>query len=143
MKSKHLRTATILAAFLLASTVDAQDEKTSADPEKTWAAFELSELIDQRRRSGRAYFRFLEVPTLSTGIYQLAAGAEDRQQPHDRDEIYFVEKGKARLEVDGEDVAVGPGSIVYVKAKVEHRFHDITEDLTVLVMFAGGTTGSS
>jgi quercetin dioxygenase-like cupin family protein len=31
---------------------------------------------------------------------------------------------------------VSEGSVVFVAAEVEHRFHSITEDLVVLVFFA-------
>jgi quercetin dioxygenase-like cupin family protein len=42
----------------------------------------------------------------------------------------------AKIEVEGEDRNVQAGSVVYVAKKVEHRFHSIEEDLTVLVFFA-------
>ena len=35
-----------------------------------------------------------------------------------------------------EDVAVGPGYVFTVPARVEHRFHSIEEDLLMLVFFA-------
>ncbi|HSG39002.1 MAG TPA: cupin domain-containing protein, partial [Thermoanaerobaculia bacterium] len=38
-----------------------------------------------------------------------------------------------------EDMAVGPGSVLFVAARVEHRFHSIAEDLEVLVFFARGS----
>ncbi len=44
--------------------------------------------------------------------------------------------GRATIRVDGEDRAVKPGSLVFVAAGVEHRFHDIEEDLRVLVFWA-------
>ena len=45
--------------------------------------------------------------------------------------------GRATIAVAGEDRRVEAGSIVYVAAGVEHRFHDIEADLQVLVFFAG------
>jgi mannose-6-phosphate isomerase-like protein (cupin superfamily) len=99
-------------------------------------AFELEQLIGERERAGRAYFEFLRVPALSAGLYVLPAGAADSQQPHSEDEVYYVARGRAQLRVAGEDRAVGPGSVVFVAAGVEHRFHTIEEDLTVLVFFA-------
>jgi mannose-6-phosphate isomerase-like protein (cupin superfamily) len=36
----------------------------------------------------------------------------------------------------GATVEVTPGTALYVPAGEEHRFHDITEDLTVVVFFA-------
>ena len=44
--------------------------------------------------------------------------------------------GRGRFRVGGHDRPVGPGSIIFVEAGAEHRFHTITEDLTVLVVFA-------
>jgi hypothetical protein len=36
---------------------------------------------------------------------------------------------------------VGPGSVVFVAAGEEHRFVDVTEDLTLLVLFAPPYSG--
>lgn len=99
-------------------------------------AFTLSQVIDQRRKSQKPWLEFLRVPALSMGIYSLPAGAEDPQAPHTEDEVYYVVSGRATLRVGNEDRVVEPGSIVFVGANVEHRFHSIKEDLTSLVFFA-------
>ena len=99
-------------------------------------AFELSQLIEEREQSGRAYLEFLRVPSLSTGLYALPAGGVDPQQPHTEDEVYYVVSGRATIHVGEEDRPVEPGSVVFVEAHVEHRFHTITEDLKLLVFFA-------
>jgi len=104
-------------------------------------AFELEELARARRASGRRYYEFLRVPALSMGLYGLPAGGEDPQTPHAEDEVYQVVRGRATLSVAGEDRPVGPGSVVFVAAGVEHRFHSIEEDLEVLVFFAPAETG--
>lgn len=113
------------------------ETRTAADPPR-WAAFELADLDRERRAAGGPWLEFLKVPALRAGVYALAAGATDLQQPHDDDEVYHVVRGRAVLAVDGEDVPVGPGSVVYVEAGVDHRFHSIREDLEVLVFFARG-----
>lgn len=60
----------------------------------------------------------------------------DRQQPHAEDEIYVVLRGCSRFSA-GADVRVAvPGDVIYVPAGVDHRFHDITEDLELIVVFA-------
>jgi mannose-6-phosphate isomerase-like protein (cupin superfamily) len=102
----------------------------------TWNAFELAELVGEAARSPKAYLEFLRHGAMSAGIYRLAAGTVDRQQPHLQDELYYVIEGRSRFFVDGADLAVGPGSLLYVEAHAEHRFHGIEEDLTVLVIFA-------
>jgi mannose-6-phosphate isomerase-like protein (cupin superfamily) len=44
------------------------------------------------------------------------------------------------MQVAEEERAVEPGTVIFVPARVEHRFHSITEDLVVLVMFAPAET---
>lgn len=99
-------------------------------------AFELSELMEERTRTGKAYLEFLRVPDLSLGVYQLTAGGTDPQSPHSEDEVYYVVSGRGQVFVGGQDRPVRAGSLVYVEKNVEHRFHSIEEDLTLLVFFA-------
>lgn len=99
-------------------------------------AFEISELLARRADGGNPYLEFIRVPALSVGVYTLAAGAVDGQQPHTEDEIYYVVQGRGMIRVGDEDRPVGPGSVVYVAAGVDHRFHSIVEELTTLVVFA-------
>lgn len=99
-------------------------------------AFQLAELMQSQRDSGTLYLEFLRVPSISMGVYTLPAGATDPQQPHTEDEVYYITHGAATIRVGDEDRPVVPGSIIYVAANVDHRFHTITEDLTVIVFFA-------
>ena len=99
-------------------------------------AYELAQLISQRASSNKLYLEFLKVPDLSLGLYVLPAGGTDLQSPHTEDEVYYVVSGKAQIKVADEDRAVQAGSVVYVAKNVEHRFHSIEEELTVLVFFA-------
>jgi mannose-6-phosphate isomerase-like protein (cupin superfamily) len=99
-------------------------------------AFELSDLIAERERWNKPYLEFLRVPSLSAGLYVLPVGAEDKQTPHTEDEIYYVVSGQGMMRVGNEDCSVQAGSFVYVEAGGEHRFHSITETLTLLVVFA-------
>jgi mannose-6-phosphate isomerase-like protein (cupin superfamily) len=110
-------------------------EKMSRD---AWKHFDISAEIQSQQRSGRPYREFLRVPALSCGIYSLPAGAADLQSPHDEDEVYYVLSGSGRVEVDGAEQRVGPGSILYVEATSEHSFFEIDEDITLLVFFASG-----
>ena len=99
-------------------------------------AYELADLAQQRARLDKLYLEFLRVPDLSMGLYQLPAGGTDPQSPHTEDEVYYVVSGKAQIMVADEDRDVQAGSVVYVAKNVEHRFHSIEEELTVLVFFA-------
>lgn len=100
------------------------------------AHFKIEQLLDKRKKSGSSYAEFLRVPALNCGIYHLSAETTDRQSPHLLDEIYYVVKGKSRFQAGEKDYEIGPGSVLYVKAEIEHRFHSIEEDLELLVVFA-------
>jgi mannose-6-phosphate isomerase-like protein (cupin superfamily) len=98
--------------------------------------FEVTQLIDQQNQSRLDYLEFLRVPSLSAGLYMLKAGSVDMQEPHTEDEVYYIISGRGFIQVAGESLPVQAGTLVYVKANAEHRFHSIKEDLRVLVMFA-------
>jgi mannose-6-phosphate isomerase-like protein (cupin superfamily) len=98
--------------------------------------YELTQLIAQHADSNKLYLEFLKASDLSMGLYILPAGGTDPQSPHTEDEVYFVVSGKAQIQVAEENRSVQAGSIVYVAKNVEHRFHSIEEDLTVIVFFA-------
>jgi mannose-6-phosphate isomerase-like protein (cupin superfamily) len=78
----------------------------------------------------------LRTADLSVGTYSVPLDGADLQQPHTEDEIYVVVSGRAELETPTDRVAVGPSSVIYVPAGEPHRFVNLTEPLTVLVVFA-------
>jgi mannose-6-phosphate isomerase-like protein (cupin superfamily) len=99
----------------------------------SYESFELDDLQADRSRS---YTEFLHRPGISMGIYHLPVGGRDPQHPHSADEVYVVLTGRAVLEVEGERLDVQRGRVVSVDVGADHRFVDVTEDLSVLVVFA-------
>jgi quercetin dioxygenase-like cupin family protein len=102
---------------------------------KAWFG-NVGEIDRQRAASGKLYGEFLRVPTMSAGLYVMSAGSTDPQRPHHEDEMYYVVRGKGRFRAGDEDREISAGSVLFVAVEVEHRFHDITEELAVLVFFA-------
>lgn len=98
--------------------------------------FEIVDLVKQQAETGKSYLEFLRVAALSAGLYVLEAGATDSQQPHTEDEVYYVVSGRGAITVGEEQKAVQTGSFIFVPAGVRHFFHDITERLSLLVIFA-------
>ena len=98
----------------------------------------MADLIAAQKELGERYLEFFtaNTGTLSLGLYVLPEGDTDPQQPHTEDEIYYVVSGMARIQVGDEDQAVKAGSVIFVETGVPHRFHSITETLTLLVVFA-------
>ncbi len=99
-------------------------------------AFEIADVVAQRAESGDLYLEFLRTQSLSCGVYVLAAGSSDPQSPHDEEEVYYVLSGRGKVTVDGEERVVQLGSVVFVGAGVDHKFHDIDAELQLLVFFA-------
>ena len=98
-------------------------------------SFEEAGVFGGLDAKGTGYVEHLRRPDLSLGTYSLRAGAEDPQEPHTEDEGYVVTAGRAKFTSSGEAIDVAAGSVFFVEAHEVHRFHDITDDLSVLVFF--------
>ena len=72
--------------------------------------------------------------------YYAPRGA-DLQTPHDRDELYVVASGRGTFFVGGQRVPFGPGDVLFVAAKVEHRFESFSDDFATWVVFYGPRGG--
>lgn len=88
------------------------------------------------------YVETLRTNDMSVGTYSIPVGGVDDQSPHREDEVYVVTAGRARIVTPGAEAAVGPGAVIFVPAGEEHRFVDVTEELTLLVLFAPAYTGN-
>ena len=100
------------------------------------AIWPLADAMAAHAQAGGQYHQFITVPAMSAGIYTLPAASIDGQAPHVEDEIYYIIAGKGMVEIDGESTPVETGATIFVAKEIEHRFHDIEADLTILVIFA-------
>jgi mannose-6-phosphate isomerase-like protein (cupin superfamily) len=96
----------------------------------------LADLLGDQAAAGKPYLEFLRSNDLSVGLYVLPAGGVDKQQPHREDEIYVVMSGSAQFTAGDSTRDVLPGDVIYVAKEVPHRFHDITADMQLIVLFA-------
>lgn len=100
-------------------------------------AAELEAMIDRARSAGDGYAaEVIKSRLLSVGLYLLAPGASDDQTPHEEDEVYYAVRGRAQIRVGAEDHPVKPGAVLFVPARAEHYFHDIEEELVLVVFWA-------
>jgi mannose-6-phosphate isomerase-like protein (cupin superfamily) len=57
---------------------------------------------------------------------------------HDtQDELYFVHRGTARFEVDGESRDLGPGSLVHVESTTPRKFSNAGDDDLIVIVIGG------
>jgi mannose-6-phosphate isomerase-like protein (cupin superfamily) len=98
--------------------------------------FHIDELNRWRAQDNKLYFEFLRVSAMSAGVYVLPKGGTDLQKPHREDEMYYVVRGRARMQIGADHAEVHAGSVIFVEAQLEHRFYEVQEELEVLVFFA-------
>ncbi|MDE1174568.1 MAG: cupin domain-containing protein [Parvibaculaceae bacterium] len=77
----------------------------------------------------------------SMSVEVFAPRGEDRQGPHEQDELYFIVTGRADFEHEGRRRAVIPGDVLFVPAGDPHRFHAMSDDFATWVVFWGPEGG--
>jgi len=133
-----IHTLALATVALLTATfpIMAQEPDPQPATPKTYQTWSFEDLSQARAQSKRSYLPFLERTSMRMGVYHLPQGGRDGQSPHDQDEAYYVVSGKSRFTCDGETDDVSPGDVLFVAAGLQHHFHDIEEDLELLVFFS-------
>ena len=88
----------------------------------------------------------LAVPIFSHGslaVELYTPVGHDPQNPHTRDEVYLVIRGKGHFFDGQQRHSVQAGSFLFVPAGQIHRFEDFSSDFAVWVIFYGPEGGES
>jgi len=88
---------------------------------------------------GKRFATVFEHGSLLVEVY--APRGNDPQQPHTRDEVYFVATGSGEFVCGESRRNFAPTDLLFVAAGEVHRFENFTEDLTVWVIFYGPEGG--
>lgn len=79
--------------------------------------------------------------SMRVGVY--APVGEDAQTPHDQDEVYIVQSGRGVFQRGGERAPFQAGDVLFVPARMEHRFEGFTPDFVTWVVFYGPKEGEA
>lgn len=90
---------------------------------------------------GNRFAHVLAHGSMEVEIY--APRGTDPQQPHTRDELYFVVTGHGMFVNGDTRHPFEAGDVLFVPAGVVHRFEDFTDDLVVWVVFYGPEGGEA
>lgn len=90
---------------------------------------------------GRQSSLLMEHGSMQLRFY--APRGEDKQAPHDQDELYVVAKGKGFFRCDDRRTAFAAGDVLYAGAGAIHRFEDFSDDLELWVVFYGPKGGEA
>ncbi len=86
-------------------------------------------------KDGNRFLNLMQSDGIEIEIYE--PKDEDLQQPHDRDEIYFVARGSGQFELEDEKIPFDSGDLIYVEARKKHRFAEFSDDFATWVLFFG------
>jgi len=100
---------------------------------------DLDNCFRKLEASGKETQKFFEHGSLEVELYK--PNQIDKQQPHERDEVYVIVSGKGDFVLDGKTTSVGKGDVLFVPARTEHRFISFSEDFATWVFFYGPPEG--
>jgi mannose-6-phosphate isomerase-like protein (cupin superfamily) len=79
---------------------------------------------------------FIEVFNKGTLKIELFAPRErDLQTPHEQDEIYVIVQGESEFLLGAKRINCKFGDVLFVPAKMEHRFENFSDDFATWVFF--------
>ena len=86
--------------------------------------------------------RALGVNAFGVNAIVFPPGYEGFNHYHERqDELYFVHRGKARFEVDGETRELGPGGLCHVESTTPRKVSNASDQDELVLLVVGGADG--
>jgi mannose-6-phosphate isomerase-like protein (cupin superfamily) len=99
----------------------------------------IIEGLEKLKQSGKEFTTLFTHGTLEFGVYK--PHLIDKQEPHEKDEIYIIVSGKGKFYNNGDIKDFKEGDFLFVPAGIEHRFIEFSEDCSVWVIFYGAKGG--
>ena len=100
----------------------------------------LLEAIDQlKHQPDQPFTVMMKHGTMSVEYF--APLKIDTQNPHQQDELYIIARGHGQLNRNGESIECKAGDILFVPAKMDHRFENFSDDFATWVIFYGPNGG--
>ena len=95
-------------------------------------------LADAARKLAEAGTPSVTLMTKDDGrLVLFAPDGVDRQTPHAQDEFYVILSGSGTFRRGEELVPFAPGDVLFVPARMEHRFETFSDDFRTWVIFFG------
>ena len=86
--------------------------------------------------------RALGVSAFGVNAIVYPPGYEGFLHYHDtQDELYFVHRGRARVEVGGEERELGEGGLVHIESTTPRRISNASESEDLVLLVVGGKGG--
>lgn len=90
--------------------------------DRGYVVIHMDEIEPTRSTCGQSRRAFISPDNRVASVHRLDLAAEVRPHYHKKTtEIYYILEGEGTIELNGEDVAVRPGSAVMIKPGTFHR----------------------
>ncbi len=107
-------------------------EALSMSPDWYIAADTAGDLL-RTQGNGKPFIKVLEHRTMTAELF--APKGKDTQSPHEQDELYVVISGTGEFIRGEERITFKPGDVLFVPARMPHRFEGFSADFRVWVVF--------
>ncbi len=88
---------------------------------------------DEKWREGVPFVTAFAKGSMSLEFFALRG--KDFQTPHEQDELYAVVQGSGEFVRNGERTTFKSGDVLFVPAKMEHYFENVSADFATWVIF--------
>ena len=95
----------------------------------------IDEAVKLLNKSEKRFVEVMQDEKMTVEYY--APKKIDEQQPHKQDEIYVIASGNSDFYRNGETINCKKGDVIFVPAKMEHRFINFSDDFATWVIFYG------
>jgi len=99
----------------------------------------VANAMEQLVKASENFTTVLEHGSMIVEIYE--PKDVDIQQPHEQDELYVIISGSGTFFNDGQRHPFKEGDVLFVKAGLEHRFEEFSENFKTWVIFYGPKGG--
>lgn len=90
---------------------------------------------DDNNKNERYFHDFLQTNSIDAGILVLKPGQKDIQEPHSRDEIYYIIEGNGFIEIGENTYSFHSGMCIFVPSNTPHRLFDNISQVIALYIF--------
>ncbi len=90
---------------------------------------------NDNNNNGRYFLDFLQSNSIDAGILVLKPGQKDIQEPHSRDEIYYIIEGNGFIEIGENIYSFHSGMCIFVPSNTPHRLFDNISQVIALYIF--------
>ena len=100
---------------------------------------ELAHAIERLNDHPQEFITLFQHGSLEVELYRPLA--IDKQNPHDRDEVYIIASGSATFTLEGRQTSVKQGDFLFAPAHQQHKFDSFSPDFSTWVLFYGPSGG--